>query len=131
MNRPIKFRVWDNVDYMSNPFTMQDLQDKKTQFTNDCIVMQFTGLLDNDGAEIFEGDIVRRRNRSSTNLSDNEPKIGTILYDKDSASFFMNHIDKRYSELDATTWIEGESYDERISVIGNIYENPEQLNTPA
>ena len=56
--REIKFRVWDNVDYMSSPFTLQDIQDKKIQFTSDCHVMQFTGLLDKNGKECYEGDIV-------------------------------------------------------------------------
>jgi len=131
MNRVMKFRAFSNgkMGETFEPFDSKFLASGGT-FDRDAIFMQFTGLLDNDGVEIFEGDIVRRTNHSSTNLADNEPKIGNILYDKDSTSFFMKHVDKRYSDLDATTWIEGESYDERISVIGNIYENPE-LNTTA
>lgn len=54
-----KFRVWDKVDYMSSPFTLQDLQTKKVEFTSDCPLMQFTGQLDREGKEIYEGDIVR------------------------------------------------------------------------
>ena len=56
--REIKFRVWDNVDYMSTPFTLHDLQMRKVMFTQDCILMQFTGLLDKNGKEIYEGDVV-------------------------------------------------------------------------
>ncbi|WP_339612100.1 hypothetical protein [uncultured Planktosalinus sp.] len=44
--REIKFRVWDNVDYMSNPFTLQDLQKGKIGFTDECKVMEYTGLKD-------------------------------------------------------------------------------------
>lgn len=57
-SRLIKFRAWDKVDYMSNPFTLQDIQDKKIQFTSDCPVMQFTGLYDKNGKEIYESDLV-------------------------------------------------------------------------
>ncbi len=56
--RDIKFRVWDNVDYMSSPFTLQDIQQRKIQFTSDCVVMQYTGLKDRSGKEIYEGDIM-------------------------------------------------------------------------
>lgn len=47
--REIKFRVWDNVDCMSGPITLQDLQDGRIQFTSDCPIMQFTGLHDKNG----------------------------------------------------------------------------------
>jgi hypothetical protein len=76
MNREIKFRVWDNVDYRSTPFTLQDLQDKTIQFTNDCKVLQYTGLKDKNGKEIYEGDIVRyytTYRTTQTHTGDNIP----------------------------------------------------------
>lgn len=59
--RPIKFRVWDkiksemfqlelNKSYFPNPFDSQDFE-----------IMQFTGLLDKNGNEIYEKDKVRVR----------------------------------------------------------------------
>ena len=59
MNREIKFRAWDNVDFMSRQFTLQDVQERKIEFTLDCVVMQFTGLKDSKGVEIYEGDILQ------------------------------------------------------------------------
>lgn len=55
-NREIKFRVWDKVDYMSSPFTLDDLMLKKIQFTSDCPVMQFTGIKDKNGIDAYEKD---------------------------------------------------------------------------
>lgn len=55
--RDLKFRAWDGVSYMSNPFTLQDIQLRKIAFTSGCPVMQFTGLTDKNKNEIYEGDI--------------------------------------------------------------------------
>lgn len=58
MNRQFKFRVFGS-DYMSSPFTFEDLQNKKVSFTSECHVMQFTGLIDKNGVEIYEDDMVQ------------------------------------------------------------------------
>jgi hypothetical protein len=81
MQRPIKFRAWDGVDYMSNPFTLQDIQSGKIQFTSDTIIMQFTGLLDKNGTEIYEGDIMSWESYEGTKnqirwVVEFNPKIG-------------------------------------------------------
>ena len=57
----LKFRVWDNVDRMST-FTLKDLHDGKIQFTDDCPVMQFTGMKDSKNKEICESDIIYWKN---------------------------------------------------------------------
>lgn len=57
-NRVIKFRVFGS-EYMSQPFTLFDLVQRKVEFTKDVAVMQFTGLKDKSQHEIFEGDIVK------------------------------------------------------------------------
>lgn len=66
-------------------------------------VGQCTGLKDNNGKLIFEGDIVAR----------GEDKA-VIKYDDETASFYMR-------------WVETETFIEDCEVIGNIYENPELL----
>jgi YopX protein len=113
MKRTIKFRAWDNVDYMSNPFTLQDIQEGKIQFTSDCKVMQFTGLLDKNGKEIYEGDLI------SYDTND----LCIVEY---VDCGFMRHVvrwDLRHQ------YYPFRSHHKYI-VIGNLFENPELLNKP-
>lgn len=64
--REIKFRAWNKIDKeMGIPFTLDDLyqaglcQLKKKHEEENYILMQFTGLHDKNGKEIYEGDIVK------------------------------------------------------------------------
>lgn len=107
MSRTIKFRAWDSVDYMSNAFALQDLQDQRIKFADDCVVMQFTGLHDTNENEIYEGDIL-----SAT--KDNKSYAHEVIYKDGSyraGTVLTNDINAKFER----------------EVIGNIYENPELL----
>lgn len=64
MSREIKFRAWDKeIESMSlDPFTLQEVmgtnRGMELSVGRELIFMQFTGLLDKNGKEIHEGDIV-------------------------------------------------------------------------
>lgn len=73
-------------------------------------VMQFTGLKDKNGKEIYEGDIVR--------LEQWEPEIYEVVFNR--GGFCFRHSDTDVFYHDA-------KYIEKGEVIGNIYENPELL----
>jgi hypothetical protein len=71
MTRPLKFRAWLGEERgMSNPFSLFDIEDGFVAPNNDwnksfdlegdiVIIMQFTGLYDANGREVYEGDVVR------------------------------------------------------------------------
>jgi uncharacterized phage protein (TIGR01671 family) len=112
MNREIKFRVFDGEDYMSSPFTLQDIQSGKIQFTSDCPVMQFTGLHDRNGKEIYEGDVVKWKSF---------PMHGECVIEFYDGAFRLHkHVlnDNVLTEDYANKCCE---------VIGNIYEHPNPI----
>ena len=129
MNREIKFRVWDNAEkngmvYFGSSFYLDDDNDTLTFFSekgcvlgdNDkdgdrFILMQYTGLKDKNGVEIYEGDLVREYG------SDIDYGVDIVEYSINR--FICRNLDTGgVSELDC-----GDNY----RVVGNIYENQEPL----
>lgn len=130
MNREIKFRVWDKVDYMSSPFTLYDIQEKKIEFTKYCVVMQFTGLVDKNKNEIFEGDIVTNYKRLyEVAINFNGFYLqGYKLWRgefKPAFTYSMSLITKPFKRGERG---EKGGIVESAEVIGNIYQNPELLH---
>lgn len=132
--RQLKFRAWnkqkeimnydnedDTEDYWDGIYTSdigmvnrllnipdKDDYDSISSFRNKYEVLEYTGLKDKNGVEIYEGDIVQ--------FSDWPNKV--IAYkDVYFAGFSLKGTDLFLSGFDA----------QRMKVIGNIYENPELL----
>lgn len=78
---------------------------------DECILMQYTGLKDKNGKEIYEGDICKNGDYESDAHAYNY-RIEEVVYNEKEASFSGWNFNE-----DGMT----------CEVIGNIYENPELL----
>ena len=128
MSREIKFRAWNGEKWWG-AFTLADIYEAGSQSQLDAywgtddnnlpefsgmIMVQYTGLKDKNGKEIYEGDIVKNR----------WGKPWTVEFITDKGSWrLVDTVDNSYSILLSKACIKNDA----IEVIGNIYENPELL----
>ena len=81
---------------------------------DDKYLMQSTGLLDKNGKEIFESDIVEWEHKDTGQLV-----RGIVKYDTELG--FWGMTDVRFNDLTAIGYLANQ----KVTVLGNIYENPE------
>jgi len=129
MNREIKFRAWNKkhkymemfdshksgIEYAYGCFQVNsgyDSYDEPTydeDTTSEWEIMQYTGIIDKAGAEIYEGDI----------LYWDGSVIGAVSFD---CAEFIAGVGRRARNL-------CNAPHEEIQIIGSIYENPELLES--
>lgn len=126
MNRVIKFRAWFDDGKAQSMFFVGD--EYGTTHDLDCCrcaqqgqpvtLMQFTGLCDKNGVEIYESDIIARADDHSLNC------VVKWEHKKEFRGMADGYVEHRI----------GFAFDEyfftleNCEVIGNIYQNPELLN---
>ena len=116
--REIKFRAWDNSKKeMLYPKKAEDMTDKITSASllaayNDGgldSIMQFTGLFDKNGKEIYEGDVVKSPGYDNQMVVKYEEIIASDDMTAPGIGFQFN------------------TEPSGMEIIGNIYENPELI----
>ncbi len=134
--KEIKFRAWDKEKKRFLSKFGISAHGRVTQYGtsishhSEIELMQFTGLLDKNGKEIFEGDIVRCH-QFTQELGENlgvyegeKETVCVVTYIEENTCFGfveINSEDRGYIEPALCS-------DEGIEIIGNIHENPELLN---
>lgn len=112
MSRVIKFRAWceERKEWIYGDFSEPNRLWADNHYGGDLEhLCQFTGLLDKNGKEIYEGDILIGSHGSKE-----------VIWDKEELAFWFK----------GTNWYDGNQLAigaEYMAVIGNIYENPESL----
>lgn len=143
--REIEFRVWDNqekvylnkrdiaIDNLGNIFVFEGCDDNDADLwhvrilsdpdNERYVIEQTTGLIDKNGTEIYEGDII-------SYSTSNGFSWGTEAYD---VVVCFDETGVRFVRIDTDTFIDARVTQERVSrvdrfeIIGNIHENPELL----
>ena len=85
-------------------------------------LMQSTGLLDKNGKEIFEGDILKVANNDSSWFE-------VVKYDHEKAMFISKEVNLKYEVPETPLYDLFSPYPFKVEVIGNIWENPDLLGT--
>lgn len=124
LSREIKFRAWNGKKKFMDSAWLIDWEHGKVCHSthnqselDDCVLMQFTGLKDKNGKEVYEGDV-------AIAWSEGQKAICEIKWGQGRVGFFL------YRSPHIIWNLSGGGFDytfEMIEVIGNKYENPELL----
>lgn len=134
MQREIKFRAWDkrknimrDVECVGSVFSRSEVYDTsngREWVMNDHIeLMQYTGLKDKNGKEIYEGDIVRAKYNTGKEL------IQDVVFNESRFALHMGSNGcQSWNPMPTTaTHLKDRLYCVEVEVIGNIYENQDLL----
>lgn len=154
MMREFKFRAWDTrIDTMypfailtwnggiearldpKDPYSIKDITihhangDHDDYSENYIKVMQYTGLKDSNGEEIYEGDITKLVGKHKSYITPTSPCGEYTFYSFTERVVFIDHkcAFMRINQYGGGGYLT-RHIAKKSEVIGNIYENPELLN---
>lgn len=121
--RTLKFRAWDVSQKVMFPVGAGGASKLESEefelFIPNCILMQFTGLLDTNGTPVYEGDILQ-----DTNTPDWKYEVVWGLYEWGMA------LIPGGMQVEIFRHRNNNGINYKYEVVGNIYENPELLVKP-
>lgn len=131
--RKIKFRAWDKsrkeMEYINNMYWFEE--NGVDDINNNVFLdfMQYTGLKDMNGKEIFEGDILTSKEYPFQD--DGEYNYhGVVEWGEEEAAYYLTkHLanKNRRGISHGISEMLGQEDMSTFEIIGNIYENPELM----
>jgi uncharacterized phage protein (TIGR01671 family) len=122
--KEFKFKVW-NGSVMSKAFSIHNISSENINTKGE--ILQYIGIRDKKGKEIYEGDIIAINNEEiSLKLPVRFGKYGFSKYIgecgelSDSTELYGFYVENEYSYI--------QMLNENVVIIGNVYENPELVN---
>lgn len=128
--REIKFRAWDNYEgkwcfgyeypslggfsLLGEVVLMGEIGKYSLDYYQHIKIMQFTGLKDKKGKEIYEKDIIKMGS---------DDKLAIVNWSTKFASFVLNRDGWAFSH-----WFGESCNPEDVEIVGNEFENPELLS---
>ncbi|MCK3937172.1 hypothetical protein HCC45_13555 [Streptococcus suis] len=119
-----KFRAWDKIRnriseveriYIDTKgVRLRDENGEYWRRFDDVALMQSTGVLDKNGKEIFEGDVVKIMDE------DGDSEISAVTFEHGASGMTITGVFVPF-----VTMIVEATVDYTLEIIGNIYENPE------
>jgi uncharacterized phage protein (TIGR01671 family) len=143
--RVIKFRAWPTTYGKFESYSLDQIISGKVNlwfFKESPVIHQFTGLLDKNGKEIYEGDIIEGYVSDEDDYGEVLEKrlVHRVVEWQDGVSHHLPHKDDNPSTANCNPQFIGkliDGYDDgavywsefhNCEVIGNIYEHPNLLN---
>lgn len=126
MSREIKFKFWDvnrkemRLKNGADLFMLLSSLVAYKESSKNLIFLQYTGLKDKNGKEIYEGDILKNRNKE---------KLLEIKWNETYGGYSIFFLEFTLNKLKVASSVKFKDLllVEEMEVIGNIYENPELL----
>ena len=116
MSRELKFKAWDIIKGIMFRSEAVAYQFYYLNNNPNVIMLQYTGVCDRKGIEIYEDDVVRITTVGA---------FARVVWDKERCSFILEPLDKKWLKY-SSCYLLGKHHNV-CEVLGNLNENPELL----